>query len=134
MKEIIRRGRSNQDVIVESVVGLTVGIFVGSIFKSVGKVAISTLGGGFVTISTLAQLGYIKIDWRKAETLFHIEDFESSKFLSLIGEDTIISQIGPPSLVQNDDSKSSNFLEFSLDMGPMSEEKVDGYQTNYFVV
>ena len=67
MKEIIRRGRSNQDVIVESVVGLTVGIFVGSIFKSVGKVAISTLGGGFVTISTLAQLGYIKIDWRKAE-------------------------------------------------------------------
>ena len=63
----MRRGRSNRDVIVESVVGLTAGIFVGSIFKSVGKIAISTLGGGFVTISTLAQLGYIKIDWRKAE-------------------------------------------------------------------
>ena len=42
-----------------------------------------------------------------AKTLFHIEDFDSSKFLSLIGEDTIISQIGPLSLVRNDDSKSS---------------------------
>ena len=63
----IRRGRSNHDVIVESLVGVTAGIFIGSIFKSVGRIAISTVGGGFVTISTLAQLGYIKIDWRKAE-------------------------------------------------------------------
>ena len=30
------------------------------------------------------------------KTLFQLEDFESSKFLSLIGEDTIISKIGPP--------------------------------------
>ena len=42
---------------------------------------------------------------------FHIEDFESSKFLSLIGEDTIISQIGPPSLAQSNDSKSSIWKE-----------------------
>ena len=34
--------------------------------------------------------------WNHPESLFHIEDFESSKFLSLIGEDTIIPQIGPP--------------------------------------
>ena len=52
---------------IESVVGLAAGILVGSIFKSIGRIAISTVGGGFVTISTLAQLGYIKIDWRKAE-------------------------------------------------------------------
>ena len=63
----VRRGRSNHDVIVESVVGLAAGILIGSIFKSVGRIAISTVGGGFVTISTLAQLGYIRIDWRKAE-------------------------------------------------------------------
>ena len=42
---------------------------------------------------------------------FHIEDFESSKFLSLIGEDTIISQIGPPSLAQSNESKSSMWKE-----------------------
>jgi len=43
----------------------------------------------------------------QSETLFHFEDFESSKFLSLIGEDTIISKIGPLSLAQSNDSKSS---------------------------
>ena len=30
------------------------------------------------------------------QSFLHIEDFESSKFSSLIGEDTIIPQIGPP--------------------------------------
>ena len=38
---------------------------------------------------------------------FQIEDFESSKILSLIGEDTIISQTGPLLLAQSNDSKSS---------------------------
>ena len=47
------------------------------------------------------------IDGSFPKTLFHFEDFESSKFLSLIGEDTIISEIGPLSLAQSNDSKSS---------------------------
>ena len=48
------------------------------------------------------------------QSSFHFEDFESSKFLSLIGEDTIISQIDPPSLAQSNDSKSSMWKELSV--------------------
>ena len=51
------------------------------------------------------QLGVLA--WPRAQSSFYIEDFESSHILSLIGEDTIISQIGPPSLAQSNDSKSS---------------------------
>ena len=48
------------------------------------------------------------------QSSFHIEDFESSKFWSLIGEDTLISQIGPPLLAQSNDSKSSMWKELSV--------------------
>ena len=62
----------------------------------------------YLDVSALSTIYLIeKVPELTTQTLFHIEDFESSKFISLIGEDTIISQIGPPSLAQSNDSKSS---------------------------
>ena len=59
-------------------------MLIGYIFKSVGQIAISTVGGGLVSLSgksvirlinriyftgilVLQQLGYVKVDWKKLE-------------------------------------------------------------------
>merc|ERR1712168_266083 len=48
--------------------GLGVGLLIGYVFKSVGQIAISTVGGGLVSLSVLQQLGYVKVDWKRLET------------------------------------------------------------------
>jgi len=54
-------------VVQEAGCGLGVGLLIGYVFKSVGQIAISTVGGGLVSLSVLQQLGYVKVDWKRLE-------------------------------------------------------------------
>ena len=80
--------RSPVQVVQEAGCGLGVGLLIGYVFKSVGQIAISTVGGGLVSLSgklspvicrtcqswtrecffsVLQQLGYVKVDWKRLE-------------------------------------------------------------------
>ena len=58
------------------------------------------------------------------KTPFHIEDFESSKFWSLIGDDTIIPQIGPLSLILNYNSKSSKWKRIEVSWSTLIQNEI----------
>jgi len=60
--------RTAKQIITETGVGFVAGILIGSICRKVGKLAISTVGGGITCISLLGQLGYVKVDWKKVQS------------------------------------------------------------------
>ena len=62
----------------------------GSIFKKVGGLAISTVGGGITCITILQQLGYITVDWKKLQKDYNKLRNRSSIDLSRVpGKDLI---------------------------------------------